>query len=454
MIDQSLLFEGMLSAYAGLGKTGKPQRHEHTTLAGIAVSFESKCELEGERVVFVVLATGTKCLPAVARHPCGFAVHDSHAEVLARRAMVRWLMDEVFAIHAGNLSVVFEKGNAGRVRLREGVAFHLVVSSAPCGDCAIVGPGGHDCLVSGNEADGADKVGDTGIIFSRDGMKGRQDDGTDSACVKRQRTGAKLVHASSVLPLQEDVEKASQRVGVVRRKPGRGLPTSSTSCSDKILRWMHLGFQGCLMRSFLEEAVRFSSITAATASQEALQRGVWSRQPVLSLAAPVIRGLFVPKKVLNQYGLCLTEIRVVGAGNSVSWWARGSHQWRLATGSSAKALVAVGSIFSEIPKASKEFREVLIGKSGYVAGCTSKPGATPLPRFHSRLSRSSMRSHFQGLYAASTSNGTTPGGGLELLPSWTVDDQEFKRLVCPAYHAAWAELRDGIGSVFSTWIRK
>ena len=105
----------MLSAYAGLGKTGKPQRHEHTTLAGIAVSFESKCELEGERVVFVVLATGTKCLPAVARHPCGFAVHDSHAEVLARRAMVRWLMDEVFAIHAGNLSAAAQEA-AGEAR--------------------------------------------------------------------------------------------------------------------------------------------------------------------------------------------------------------------------------------------------------------------------------------------------------------------------------------------------
>ncbi len=202
--------------------------------------------------------------------------------------------------------------------------------------------------------------------------------------------------------------------------------------------------------------MRFSSIIAANSSQEALQRGVWDRQPVANLEAPVIRSLSVPNKVLDQYGLCSTEVRVVGAGNSASWWGANSHQWRLATGSSPKALVTgAGSIFSEIPKASKDFREVLTGKSGYWAGCSSKSGATPLPRFHSRLARSSMRSHFLGLVAATTSTGTPPWGDAEMPRSWAgSDDQEFKRLVCPAYHAAWAELRGGVDGVFFTWIRK
>ena len=435
MIDAGLLFEGMLLVYASLGKTGKPQRHEHTTLAGVAVSFGGQGGQGGQggatdgRVIFIVLATGTKCLPAVARHPDGHSVHDSHAEVLARRTMVRWLMDEALVMYAGKPSAVFERGDGGRLNLRDGVAFHLVSSSPPCGDCAIAAPEGQRCLGTGDPADNA-------------------------ACVKRKRTGAKLVYNSSVLPRQEDVEKAAQKPGVVRRKPGRGSPTASTSCSDKILRWMHLGFQGCCFRSLLEQPLRFSSITAANASQEALQRGVWDRRPVADLKAPAICSLPVSRKLLDQYGLCSTfEARVVGAGDSVSWWSPNSHEWSLATNSSVQTLVTgAETVCSAIPKASKEFREVLTGKSGYCAGCSSKSGATPLPRFHSRLSRSSMRSHFLGLLAAANGTGLDD---VKNTRSWAADDdEEFKRQVCPDYVAAWAELRGGIDGVFSKWIRK
>ena len=55
------------------------------------------------------------------------------------------------------------------------------------------------------------------------------------------------------------------------------------------------------MRSLLDEPLRFGSITAAAASQVALQRGVWGRQPVSRLEAPVVRSLSVPKKVLDQH---------------------------------------------------------------------------------------------------------------------------------------------------------
>ena len=34
-----------------------------------------------------------------------------------------------------------------------------------------------------------------------------------------------------------------QAVGVTRRKPGRGAPTLSMSCSDKLARWQCLGLQ-------------------------------------------------------------------------------------------------------------------------------------------------------------------------------------------------------------------
>mgnify|MGYP002718872709 CR=1 FL=1 len=46
------------------------------------------------RVIPVSLGTGVKVLPANRLPPLGDAVHDSHAEVLARRGFVRWLLDE------------------------------------------------------------------------------------------------------------------------------------------------------------------------------------------------------------------------------------------------------------------------------------------------------------------------------------------------------------------------
>lgn len=56
------------------------------------------------------------------------------------------------------------------------------------------------------------------------------------------RTGAKPVCYGS----KQDSKKrgADYHVkGVVRTKPGRGNPTMSLSCSDKITRWIYVGLQ-------------------------------------------------------------------------------------------------------------------------------------------------------------------------------------------------------------------
>ena len=454
-MDPQLLFEKMLTVYAGVGKTGKPQKHEHTTLAGVALSFEDKGETS-DRAVFVVLATGTKCLPEVARIRGGFAVHDSHAEVLARRTLVRWLMDEIFAMHMGKPSKVFEKGAGGLINLRQGVKFHLVVSAAPCGDCAVFAGSNPD----GSGVDGhGEFVGDSGrCLGSWCELSDQTQGGAYKECkavpVKRLRTGAKVVQSPSVLPRQESVERASQRVAAVRRKPGKGLPTSSTSCSDKILRWMHLGFQGCLLRSLLERPLYFSSLFAACASEESLRRGVWDRQPATDLDPPIISAISVQKEILDEFGLRSTNERVVGSGSCMSWWGRSSHLWkptsRYPSSSDAE------KVSSEIPKASKEFREALIGKSGYKAGCLSKPGAPAGPQFHSRISRSRIRTHFVDLVAlfpnSEVYSRIFAGGSCE--KHGDIGHEEFKRLVCPTYVNAWNALRGRPDSMFRMWIHK
>lgn len=69
-------------------------------------------------------------------------------------------------------------------------------------------------------------------------------------------------------------------VGCVRTKPGRGDPTLSVSCSDKILRWNCVGIQGALL-SLLLDPIYLSSIIIGNDdslySEEALRRAVIDR---------------------------------------------------------------------------------------------------------------------------------------------------------------------------------
>lgn len=83
--------------YKSLRNHGKPTRRpnnveEWTILATISLVFPST-----STIIPVSLGTGVKVLPASRLPPLGDAVHDSHAEVLARRGFVRWMMEEAKA---------------------------------------------------------------------------------------------------------------------------------------------------------------------------------------------------------------------------------------------------------------------------------------------------------------------------------------------------------------------
>lgn len=103
-----------------LPKSGKPGADEWTVASAIIEVFDDSFKI-------VSFGTGSKCLARNRLNGEGDVVHDGHAEVVARRGFLLYLIDEL---------------RKGRV-VKEGVKFWMVSSLMPCGDASIM-PMGED----------------------------------------------------------------------------------------------------------------------------------------------------------------------------------------------------------------------------------------------------------------------------------------------------------------------
>ena len=89
----------------------------------------------------VALGTGTKCINGEYLSDSGLAVNDCHGEVIARRALVRFLYSQLDLIAKGQGEVsIFERKSNGKFTLKPGISFHLYISTAPCGDARVFSP--------------------------------------------------------------------------------------------------------------------------------------------------------------------------------------------------------------------------------------------------------------------------------------------------------------------------
>lgn len=129
--------------------------YQYTVLAALALQSSSPQDLDANLnsssdsgyLKVVALATGAKCLPTARYPPSGDALHDSHAEVLARRAFVEWLYEEVLrAVQGPKESMWIKRRTDGKWGLRGGVRLHMYISTVPCKKFSSLCQTNHDSI--------------------------------------------------------------------------------------------------------------------------------------------------------------------------------------------------------------------------------------------------------------------------------------------------------------------
>ncbi|TIA89322.1 hypothetical protein E3P99_02102 [Wallemia hederae] len=210
--------------YAALPVRLKPEIRpngtlEWTILAGFVMEDEHtlKC---------VAAGVGMKCLPESRLPLQGDMLHDTHAEILARRAFTKWLLLQLqlSEVEEGSTSSSTSNGISpylcirdSKYTFRENVKVHLYVSALPCGDASMAYTADH-------------QRSDDAAYYSAIPLL----QGADVGVVARGRFDY-------------------TRLGALRTKPGRADAgsTISHSCSDKLTTYSLLGVQGGLLANIM-----------------------------------------------------------------------------------------------------------------------------------------------------------------------------------------------------------
>ena len=183
----------------------------------------------------VSVGSGTRCITGDHMSLEGLVVNDSHAEVVARRSLIRFFYKQLFAYHQGSAEqCIFEEieDNPGLVRVKSDYKFHLYISTAPCGD---------------------------GAQFSRCDDPNR-DPPADNKHVPTMQGRVQGVLRTKMEGGEGTIPIASDTVPLTWDGVMQGGRLRTMSCSDKVGRWNVLGLQGSLLSLFMTP-VYMSSLT-------------------------------------------------------------------------------------------------------------------------------------------------------------------------------------------------
>ncbi|XP_078085092.1 double-stranded RNA-specific editase 1-like isoform X1 [Mustelus asterias] len=234
-------------------------------LAGVVMTTGS--DVKDAQVICV--ATGTKCINGEYMSDRGLALNDCHAEIVARRSLIRFLYSQM-EYHLSNKTEdhhksIFVKCEGGGFKLKENVQFHLYISTSPCGDARIFSP--HEAAVE-----------DQGDKHPNRKARGQLRTKIESG------EGTIPVRSSSTIQTWDGVLQGERLL--------------TMSCSDKIARWNVLGIQGALLSHFVEPIYFASIILGSLYHADHLSRAVYQRiseiedlPSIYTLNRPLLSGI-------------------------------------------------------------------------------------------------------------------------------------------------------------------
>ena len=282
------------------------------------------------RMETVSAGSGTRCITGDQLNLEGLVVNDSHAEVVARRSLLRFFYRQLMALFEGSQDTIFEKTGEDpcKAKVKDNFKFHLYISTAPCGD---------------------------GAQFSRGDELNREPptDGFHQPTMLTKSQGVlrtKMEGGEGTIPIADDVQPQTWD-GILQ-----GGRLRTMSCSDKVGRWNVLGLQGALLSHFMVP-VYMSSLTLGSLHHHGhLSRAVCCRFDELKETLPPGFTVNHPSLGRVQSG---DEVKrhTEKTSNFSMNWAFGDSKAELNNGANGKPVLPpsvpksqLGTVYSRISK--------------------------------------------------------------------------------------------------------
>lgn len=390
--------EATLSRYrASIARPGGPRVQngvaEWNILASVCLVLpRADTLLQDSAVEPIALGTGTKALPFERLQSAhGDLLHDCHAEVTARRSARRWLIERMVAEKAAHeagleecdgLPFLFretEGSNAtSRFRLRTDVQVWWYISTLPC-----------ESQPSASSVAEGQAI--SCFLHSASSLAQSGGECSTPAMTRRQQEQDRL--AGSCTPTHTtEQQEGEERDGTVlrgrlylnnsapmlRTVPGRidSPPSLSHSCTDKLLVWSLLGWQGSALSRWLEPIGIHSIVVAndagsASSIESEVQRGLDIRRRLRRDQGKFLEQLggrdlsppdvFVVPQHFEESQEKISESVRGQADSIVPSWT--SHSWIRPSQQGLKVLssIALGSGHRTPPSSSKETETIVNG---------------------------------------------------------------------------------------------